>query len=145
MDSHYYRYRPSSYNANMDTSIKRIILQTTNSYSGVMPVYIIDIDVSSRKILFDGGANTIKPGIHHGILSALSMGFLVELIEGSHFFGMNTEYLSGESDLSFAKLTIILKDGRYKTIMFDEYARPAILLAIKIIIVHEVNRAHWLD
>src|SRR3972149_1914153 len=123
-----YRYRPSFYNSTIGTPINKIILETSSSYDNLSPVYLFNLDVDTRKFLYYGKMNVPRIGIHHGILTSLANGMLVELIESSYFFRMNTEYLSGEPYLSKTKLTVILKNGIQKTVIFDDFVRPIILI-----------------
>jgi hypothetical protein len=58
---------------------------------------------------------------------------------------MNPQYVTGHMDLSATKITVILEDGKSKTVTFDNYAKPAILTAIKLTIDDVVSKATWLN
>lgn len=138
-------YTPSSYNQSYWTKIRKIIIETTDSYSNLSPVYRMSIDVQTNRVSYYGVKNVKRIGLHSGVIPTFSVEFIVDLISSSSFFGMATEYITGQMDLSLTKLTVVMRDGKQRTIVFDAYAKPAILLALKIVIEHEAEKIKWIN
>lgn len=139
------RYKMSFYNATSNTPIKKIIMETTSSYSNLSPVYYMELDVDTRKIFYYGKNNVKKIGTHRGILSGYSVELIVEMFQNSYFFKLGTGYVANLPDLSFTKITVYLKDGTHKSVLFDQFAKPVMLLVIKIVLEHEMHNIVWLD
>lgn len=137
------RRRPSYYNSRIDTMIQKIIVDRGNCSSGLCPVYRAEINVDNGSVLYTGRQNVAKKGIHRGVISSYHISLLVEFIESTGFFRMNSNYDSWWPDMQMTKITIILKNGQSKTVQFDDLARPPQLIAIRLMVQYALANARW--
>ena len=122
---------------------KTIILETTGCYSNLCPSYRATIDVDKNKVIYFGKINVKHTGVHVGKIPSFHLNILVEFIESTPFFGMNQFYSGGHVDQQEIKITIILKDGRQKTVVYDGESGPAQLYAIRLMIDHVIGKSVW--
>lgn len=135
---------PSSYNGSINTPIKYIIMEMSDCYSNLCPVYKVEIDVDSRFFTFTGINHVKKLGIHKGQLSSYLTELLVSYIESTPFFEFNTNYFSGQPDLQTTKITVVTREGLTHSVTFDDLAIPAQLIATRLMINYCINRGNWL-
>ena len=134
----------SFYNSTTDTPIKSITLDRSSCHSDLCPVYTVKIDVPTKTVNYFGTKNVKKLGSHIGKLTSYQISLLIDFIETSNFFGLNREYSANQPDMQMTTITVALENGQQKSISFDEYATPAQLVALRLLIINSVNRTRWL-
>jgi hypothetical protein len=137
------RRRPSFYNSNADTLIKKIIVDRGSCYSDMCPSYHAEIDIQTGRVMYNGRKNVKKMGKKIGQMSSYHTALLVEFVESTGFFRMNAEYSSGWPDLQMTKITVILTNGQRHTVNFDDLARPPQLIAIRLMIQYALGNTRW--
>lgn len=135
------RFRKSSYNSNSDTLIDKIYLETSSCYSNLCPAYKVSIDVDKNKLLYFGKMNVQRKGLIKGKIPSFHLNILVEFLESIPFFDLNNFYSGGHLDQPEIKITIRLKNGIEKTVVYDGQSGPAILYVIRLMIDETVKRS----
>ena len=135
--------RPSFYNSRIGTMIKTIKMSRTDCGSALRPVYSVEIDTRTGKVIYKGFKNVKRLGTHIGKLNVYNLSLLVEYIETTAFFEMASEYTSGWPDEQRTDIKIDLKNGQEKLVMFDDLARPPQLIALRLMIEYALNRTTW--
>jgi len=127
----------------MDTMIKKIKIETSNSYSNLRPVYSAIINIDDNKVYYNGKLNVKKYGMHYGKIPSYFAELLVDFITSTCFLNMLDSYTSSFVDLSKTRITLFLKNGQSKSIIFDDLSKPSQLLAIKLMIDNALKYVRW--
>lgn len=123
---------------------KSIIIETTNCYSKLCPVYRAAIDLPTATVRFWEKSNVRRVGMHRGRINEMFLEPLVDFVRTTNFFALPEEYSSGQVDMSMTKITVILDNGMRKTVAFDDLVTESRLLALKLMIINTVNKTVWI-